>query len=381
MPGHPEVRTPEPARLPDAIRATAVRLDLHERTDGLRIIFMYSSPLAHHRPTRSLPSNPALTRPGLTRRSLLSALGAGSVTAALAACGSAGGSGGSDKPVVVTGCYALTYITEQVAGDSVEIMNLAKPGVDPHGLELSVAEVAQLQEADLILQIPGFQAALDDAIESKDLAENTLDLSEVIDLLPAAAHGEEDEHDHEEEGGEEGHEEHDHGAFDPHFWFDPTRLAAVGDAIGERLAEIDPDHADTFSTNATDAHELLGDLDAELEESFGAVDGEKDFVTSHTAFAYLADRYGLEQIGITGIDPEVEPSPKRLLELQKVIEDKGVSTVYFETTASPKVAQTLAENVGVEAEELDNLETQVSEDTDYAEVMRETAEKLVAGWS
>jgi zinc transport system substrate-binding protein len=326
-----------------------------------------------------------------TRRSLLGLAGIGATGLALSACG--GASGSSGKPVIITGCYGLTFAAQRVAGDLAEVVSLAQPGVDPHDLELSVAQVAQVQEAALILQIPGFQASLDDAISSKDLSDATLDVSTVVTMLSGS--GEEDEHDHGDEGSgsegaddseggasdEGGHEGHDHGALDPHFWNDPVRLGKVAEAIGEHLAKTDPDNASTFRKNGASARGALEDLDAELKKEFDAVKGDKPFVTSHTAFAYLADRYGLEQIGITGIDPEVEPSPKRLLQLQKVIEDQHVTTVFFETTASPKVAETLADNVGAKAEELDNLETQLSEDADYPAVMRENCKKLVASWS
>jgi zinc transport system substrate-binding protein len=337
-------------------------------------------------PRRGLSSAPVTT----TRRSLLGLAGIGAAGLALSACGEGGASGSGGKPVVITGCYGLTYVAQQVAGDLAEVVSLAQPGVDPHDLELSVAQVAQVQEAALIVQIPGFQAALDDAISSKDLSDATLDVSDVVTML--AGSGEEDEHDHgsdeehaEEDGHdeEEGHDEHDHdhGALDPHFWNDPVRLGKVAEAIAERLGAADPDNKDAYASAGKSARDDLEDLHEELKKSFAAVKGDKPFVTSHTAFAYLADRYGLEQIGITGIDPEVEPSPKRLLQLQKVIEDKDVSTVFFETTASPKVAETLADNVGADAEELDNLETQLSTDADYPAVMRENCRKLVASWS
>jgi zinc transport system substrate-binding protein len=318
------------------------------------------------------PLHPA-SRRAPSRRGLLTGVGLTAAALGLAACGAGGkDDGGSDGPTVIVGCYGLSYIAELVAGDAARVVNLAKPGIDPHDLELSVAEVAELEKADLIVTIPAFQASVDDAISSKGLQDAHLDVSTVVDLLPAAGgHG----HDEETEETEE------HGANDPHFWNDPTLLATVGDEISARLGKIASDRSDTFTANAKQAHEDLDTLDADLAKAFDEVDGPKPFVTSHTAFAYLAKRYGLEQIGITGIDPEAEPSPKRLLQLRDVIDERDLTTVFFETTASPKVAETLAKNVGVEAEELDNLETQLSPDTDYAAVMRENCKKLVASWT
>lgn len=311
-----------------------------------------------------------------SRRTLFSLAGVGLGAGLLAACGDGGAAGEADTPVVVAGCYPMEYLVALVAGDAVSITQLAKPGADAHGVELSVQQTLEIQEAALVVQIPGLQTALDDAIASED-GDNVLDVSTVVTLLGSDG---EDAHSHAEEEDEEEHD-HEAGADDPHLWHDPVRMADIGDAIAERLGEVLPDSAGTFTENAAALRTILEELDAELAEDFGAVDGSRTFITSHTAFGYLAERYDLSQVGITGVDPETEPSPSRLLELEQVVEDEGVSTIFFETTASPEVAQTLAENVGVEASELDNLETQLREDADYPQVMRENAAALLESWA
>lgn len=328
--------------------------------------------------------------PRPTRRSLLALTGLGAGAALLAACGDGGdgGSGGSGGLTVVTSNYPLSYLVARIGGEHVDVTDLATPGADAHGLELSVRQVMAVQEAGLVLQIPGYQASLDDAIASGD-GDNVLDISTIVTMLPTGGHDEEasdaggDEHaeDESHDEHEESHDEHDHGPNDPHFWHDPLRMAEVGDALAARLAELAPDGTDAFSTAAAEVRSDLEALDAELTEQFGGVDGERAFITSHAAYGYLADRYDLHQIGIAGVDPESEPSPQRLLELEKLVTAEDVSTIFFETTASPKVAQTLAENLGIASEELDNLETQLDEGTDYPAVMRENSRKLLESWA
>ncbi|MGP5005621.1 metal ABC transporter substrate-binding protein [Brachybacterium tyrofermentans] len=327
--------------------------------------------------------------PRPTRRSLLALTGLVAGAALLAACGDGGdrGSGGSGGITVVTSNYPLSYLLARIGGEHVDVTDLATPGADAHGLELSVRQVMAVQEAGLVLQIPGYQASLDDAIASGD-GDNVLDVSEVVTMLPSGGHSHEeegsdaggDEHEH-EHADDESHDEHDHGPNDPHFWHDPLRMAEVGDALAARLGELAPDGADAFSTAAAEVRSDLESLDAELTEQYGSVDGERAFITSHAAYAYLADRYDLHQIGIAGVDPESEPSPQRLLDLEKLVTEENVSTIFFETTASPKVAQTLAENLGIASEELDNLETQLDESTDYPAVMRENSRKLLESWA
>ncbi|GAA1487641.1 metal ABC transporter substrate-binding protein [Brachybacterium sacelli] len=322
--------------------------------------------------------------PHPSRRSLLTLAGLGAGTAVLAACGDGGGGAGGpgDGVSIVTSNYPLTYLARRIGGDRVSVTDLATPGADAHGLELSVKQVMTVQEAGLVLQIPHYQTALDDAITSGP-GDNVLDVSSVIEMLPADGHTHEEEASDGggEEHAEEEHEGHDHGSADPHLWHDPLRLAEIADALGSRLGEIDPDGAEAFTAAAQEVRTDLEELDAELTEQFGTVGGEHTFITSHAAYAYLAERYDLHQVGIAGVDPETEPSPQRLLELEKVIEEEGVTTIFFETTASPKVAQTLAENVGVDSDELDNLETQLDEDVDYPAVMRENCRKLLESWA
>lgn len=337
-----------------------------------------------------MPSEHAPVRSALTRRSLLTGGGAAAAAVALAACsGGSGGSGGgsaSGKPLVIVGCYGVQYMAQQVCGDRAEVVSTARPGQEPHDVELSLADTAKIQKADVIIQIPGFQPALDDVISSKGLSSKVLDVSKTVTLIPASQSesgtvelGGSDgggEHDHEHDHGHD----HEHGEFDPHFWNDPVLLGTVATELGKRLGAAKPDQKSAFADAAKKTADALGALAEEMTKKFEAVKEPRVFVTGHTAFAYLAKRFHLEQVGIAGVDPENEPSPQRLLALQKLIRDKKVSTVFFEESASPKVAETLAKNVGVKSDSLDNCETQLDPKKDYPAVMRENTTKLLASW-
>lgn len=329
-----------------------------------------------------------MTHPSpLRRRTLLSALGLGAGAALLAACGE-GTAADGDGLSVVTSAYPLSFLVTRIGGEHVALTDLTTPGADAHGLELSVKQTMLVEEADLVLQIPGFQTALDDAIASQG-GDNVLDVSSVITLLAAdagsaeeghAGESEEEHAEHAEEG--DSHEGHDHGPNDPHFWHDPLRMADLGDAIAARLGELSPEHAEEFTSAAATVREELEQLDAELTSAFEEVaDERRTFITSHAAYTYLADRYDLHQVGISGIDPETEPSPQRLLALETVVRDEEVTTIFFEATASPKVAQTLADNLGIDSAELDNLETQQSPEADYPAVMRSNCTALAESWA
>ncbi|RMI13624.1 metal ABC transporter substrate-binding protein [Cellulomonas triticagri] len=309
------------------------------------------------------------------RRTLTLAVPTAVVAAlALGACssGGSGGSGGTgdagDGISVLASFYPLQYVTEQVGGDLVSVDSLTPPGAEPHDLELSPAQVDEVGRADLVVYLSQFQAAVDDAVDANPPA-HIVDAAQDTDLHEA-------EHDeHGEEAEDHAEDEHEHGSLDPHFWLDPSRLPAVADDVAAQLSEIDPDNAATFEANAAAFTTAMTDLDTEYREGLATCD-TRTIVTTHEAFSYLAERYDLEQVGIAGVDPEAEPSPARLAEVGQVVRDEGVTTIFFETLASPKVAETLADELGVDTAVLDPLEGLTDDSQDYASIARTNLETL-----
>ena len=156
--------------------------------------------------------------------------------------------------------------------------------------------------------------------------------------------------------------------------------AAAADVVADQLSDLAPEHAEDFAANADALRADLESLDADFTE--GLADCESNvIVTAHEAFGYLAERYGLEQIGISGIDPESEPSPARLREISDIVTANDVSTIFTEVLISPKVAEVLAADLGVTTAVLDPLESLTEESTgeDYLAVMTSNLETLRTG--
>ncbi|MFF5178079.1 metal ABC transporter substrate-binding protein [Micromonospora sp. NPDC000316] len=298
----------------------------------------------------------------LAAATALLALGAG------AGCSTGGPAGADPQRVdVVAAFYPLQFLAERIGGDAVRVTNLAKPGAEPHDLELSPKQVGQVSDAELIVYLKGFQPAVDDAV-AQGGGDRVFDVASVQPLLDLNAGGH--DHDGEEEHGEET------GGKDPHVWLDPTRLARIGDQLAQRLGEADPDHAADYTDRATTLRAELTTLDGEFTDGLRTCQ-RREIVTSHTAFGYLADRYGLEQIGITGLSPDVEPSPQRLAQVIEEAKEHQASTIFFETLVSPKVAETIAGQVGAKTAVLDPLEGLAAGSSgDYLSVMRTNLETL-----
>ncbi|WP_199422049.1 metal ABC transporter substrate-binding protein [Actinotalea solisilvae] len=290
----------------------------------------------------------------------------------LSACAAA--PAGDGRLEVLASIYPLQFVAEQVGGEHVTVEPLTPPGAEPHDVELSPRQVRSVGEADVVVVLTGFQAAVDAALEAR-APEHVVDAAATPAVAEHLA-----EHPDEEAEGAGTDDGHDHEGGDPHFWLDPTLLAAVATDVAVTLGEADPEHAEDYAANAEALGADLGTLDGELAAGLAQCE-RRVVVTAHEAFGYLAERYDLEQVGISGLDPEAEPSPARLREIRDTVEAHGVTTVFTETLVSPKVAETLAADLGIGTAVLDPLESQTDAAHDYRDVMATNLEALRAALS
>ena len=263
-----------------------------------------------------------------------------SLAALTLAAGCGGGGNGNDTDIVAA-FYPLAFAAERIAGNEATVRNLTPPGVEPHDVELSARDVQRVGDADLVVYLgAGFQPALERAVDSTDAP--AVDVLEGLSLRPGeTADG-----------------------LDPHVWLDPVRFRAVV----ERIAIV-------FG-RAKEGRELDAELEL-LDEEFreGLRDCKRrELVTSHAAFGYLADRYGLEQVAITGLSPEAEPTPGELHDVVEEVREHGATTVFFETLVSPRLARTVASEVGARTDVLNPLEglteAELDRGEDYFSIMR-----------
>ena len=333
-----------------------------------------------------------------SRARIATAALAASSLLALAGCGlyddEGGGDDGGDASDgtldVVASFYPMTFLVERIGGEHVSVTTLTEPGVEPHDLDISPQQTAAVADAELVVYVQGIQPAVDETVEQSatgEVAEATryTSLESHEDEHAEDGHAEDehgDEHaedghaeeEHGDEHAEEGHEHehsHDVDGLDPHVWLDPSKYAQVAQGVGAAMANADPDHMADYERNTAELVEELTALDTEFAEGLAGAEGGT-FITTHSAFGYLAARYGLHEESINGLDPESEPSGARMRELREVAEADGVTTVFFETLVSDETARTLADDLGLETAVLDPLEgiTEDSPGADYMEVMR-----------
>ncbi len=267
-------------------------------------------------------------------------------TSLLSGCG-AGSPGDDGRPQVVAAFYPLEYVASRIAGDDADVELLTRPGAEPHDLELTFAQTVDLTEADVVVVDTGLQPAVDDAVAQADPA-HLVDASDVADR----------------DG-------------DPHFWLDPTRLAAVAGRVADQLSTVDPGRSSTYADRLAVLRSDLKRLDTTTRR--GLADCDRDtVVVSHDAFGYYGARYGLDLVSINGLSPDSEPSPAHLRELAALIDARGITTVFSETLASPELADTLAGELGLSTAVLDPIEglSDQTADEDYLSLMAENLAAL-----
>src|SRR5690349_6856266 len=259
-------------------------------------------------------------------RAVISLLLVGVVGACSAASLSAGG-----KPSVVAAFYPLAFVAQRIGGSAVAVTNLTPPGAEPHDLELRPSDILAIRSADLLLYLNGLQPAVDEAAKALD-ASQKLDALSLISLRHLGD-----------------------GSADPHFWLDPTLLAKVSADIEQRLEKIAPASTGLFQHNLTQLDAQLAELDRDFRSGLAHC-ARHEFFTGHAAFGYMATRYGVRQIGISGLNPEAEPSPKQLTQIIQLARRLHPIVIYTETLVTSRSVDAVARAVGAKVAVLNPIE-------------------------
>ncbi len=285
------------------------------------------------------------------------------VALAMASAG-CGGSGAPPGPGldVVAAFYPLAEAARQAGGPFVRVHDITPTGVEPHDLELKPSDVGLIRSADLILYLGGgFQPALEDAIGAIPNKTTAVDL---LEGFPLTKDADDDE------------------ATDPHVWLDPLLMIRIVERVAEEMSARLSEEQTVFESRAFTHKTSLEELHRSFRATL-ATCGRREIVTAHASFGYLAARYGLEQIAISGLSPEAEPSPRRLEEVARIAKQRGVKTIFFETLVSPRVAETVARTVGARTAVLNPIEGLTEEQRtageDYVSLMRANLAELALG--
>jgi len=294
------------------------------------------------------------------------------LSAPLAGC--AAGESGDGRMKVAADIVPLADFCEQVGGSLVEVETLVPPGASPHSYELTTGQMRFLEEADVLVMVGLDLAPWTDEVFSAVAAQDAITVlaGEAVPAEELIAAGD-DGHEHEQEA--HGHE---HGIYDPHVWLDPVLAMDIVKAIGEALAEADPDNSAAYRDNAARYIQDLTELDTSIAQQVASFEA-REFVAFHSSWTYFARRYGLDQVGVIEELPGKEPSAGEIAELLDTIEARGVKVVFAEPQFSPRAAEAIAEESEGEVvvKVLDPLGDPDDPGTDtYMEMMRVNVETM-----
>ena len=282
----------------------------------------------------------------------------------LTACGSKGNptpTSSQQRLKLVTSFYPIYALVKEISGDQNQVW-MVQSGAGIHDYEPSAKEVAQIYDADVFVYhsqtLESWAGRLDPNLQGSKLqvieASQGMTLDKVTGLENLS----------EEEG------EGAQSLYDPHSWVDPLKIAEEGRLLAQKLGEIDPNHRSLYEANAKKLEKRCQDLVSNYQPLFEKVK-QKTFVTQHTAFSYLAKRFGLKQLGIAGISPEQEPTARQLAEIQQFVKDYQVKTIFVEKHTSSKVADSIARATGARVKVLDPLEADPQNNKDLLENLEE----------
>ncbi|MFD2624048.1 metal ABC transporter solute-binding protein, Zn/Mn family [Salibacterium salarium] len=275
---------------------------------------------------------------------------------------------------IYTTLFAWKDFAEKIGAEEVEVENIIPAGADPHSFEPTSQTMIDIAESDLFILngagMEGFAEAVERTLEEEGVS--SLEVTNGINLI-----GFHEEHNHSHDHDEE--HDHDHGDVDPHVWLDPVKSMEAVDNIKDKLIELRPEQEEYFEENAEELHNELSELDETFAEMADTAEN-KQFVVSHAAYGYWEERYGLEQISVSGLSPSDEPSQKELESIIETVEEANIGHIMFEQNVASKVTEVIQDEVGAEALELHNLSVRTKEERenkeDYFQLMRQNIDNL-----
>lgn len=295
------------------------------------------------------------------------------VALGVAGCGD---DSGDDGPKVAATTGILADVTEQIAGDDIEVMQIIPDASSPHDFQLSAKDRQAIEES-LLLVHNG--AGLEAGVPADELDVEEFALTEHVGGLRPFGGEHEAEHAEEEHAAEE--EDENEGGDDPHLWMDPTKVAAAVPALADALAEADPEHAEDYRQRAQAYASTLGALDGEIKRTLAAIPAaDRELVTSHDAVGYFADRYDLEVVAtpFPASGPEAEASAATINEVEEAVRAADVPAVFAQADDDAKLLELIADETGVEIVDGLHVEAPVGDET-YDEMLLRDAQLIAEG--
>ncbi|MGA9046701.1 metal ABC transporter solute-binding protein, Zn/Mn family [Sulfuricurvum sp.] len=286
--------------------------------------------------------------------------------------------GSAGKPMVSVSTFSLWEVANAVAGDGIDVHSIVPLGSDAHMFAPNPSQVAEISDSAMfIYNGAGFEMWAESLTHTLPKTTQILDMSQHVALQKS-----EEEHHDEAEDGDAHHDEHanhDHGAYDPHYWLDIDNMIKMTQVMDGEFSKLLPVKAEQFHKNALTYIAELQKL--KLEFSTGLAECKnRTLISNHDAFGYLAHANRLENVSVIGLSSDEQPSAQTVAHVVEVVKEHRMKTIFFEELINDNVSQTIAKETGAKAVALQPLEN-ISEDElksrqTYLTIMRENLKKL-----
>jgi len=281
----------------------------------------------------------------------------------------------NDKLTVYTTVFPVYDFVRNIGQDKVNLNYIIPPGVEPHDYEITPKVLKDIQNADLLIKnglgIDNFV----DKIES----ESDLKIVTASEGITPLTYSEEEEHDHDHDHEEEISDEHNHGEYDPHVWLDIDLAIKECTNIKDALIESDEENKEYYEENYNNYIKELENLNTKYNKELKNIT-KNDIIVSHDAYGYLCDKYDINQISITGISANQEPSLSKISEISNYVKDNNIKYILFDGLVNPKVSQTIANEANIDTAILYSIDGLTKKDFDnnasYVSLMEKNLETL-----
>jgi zinc transport system substrate-binding protein len=246
---------------------------------------------------------------------------------------------GAHKLKVVASLYPLYDFVRNVGKEKVDVELLLPPCVEPHSFEPKPADILHLNHADIFIYTNNYMEPwVEDIIKGMD-SRKVLILDSSRGILFTEERDDEGHHTKEERG---------HAGMDPHIWLDLGNAMMMVDTVRDGLIQKDPANEGYYQKNAAQYKTVLQELDRKFRQGLSSCKKRVFINGGHFAFGYLAGRYGLTYLSAYGFSPDAEPTPGQLVKISRILRQQGLNYLFYEELLTPRVAEMLARETGVQ---------------------------------
>lgn len=270
------------------------------------------------------------------------------------------------KPSVVLSTFSLYDSAKHIAKDTLDLSMILPFGADAHSFELTPKIMSKIENSSLFI----FSGASLEPWISRIPSKNSIDMSKHVKLIVLKS---------ENSCGAKNHEGHSHGAnqIDPHYWLDLKNMISITNVLADEFTKILPENKELFQKNADKYSSILSTLDEKYKKQFSSC--KKDtIVVNHNAFSYLSENYGFNVKSLSGLSPQMIPSPKNIKHIHQVIKENNITTIFFESFVSDKVIKSIANDLNIKVDVLQPLGNITKNEIgkSYMEIMDTNIQKI-----